>query len=114
MFLPVKAILDRRPRKDGTAAIYIQYCFSSDRRILLSTDLGVPPAHWNKRLLRVSPSLPKTFGDAEILNGRLQKMLRTAEDMISYALEQKMADPIAFLRKAWHPEFKTAELSERA
>jgi hypothetical protein len=114
MFLPVKAILDRRPRKDGTAAIYIQYCFSSDRRILLSTDLAVPPAHWNKRLLRISPSLPKSFGDAETLNSRLQKMLRTAEDMISYALEQKMADPIAFLRKAWHPEFKTAELSERA
>jgi integrase len=114
MFLPVKAILDRRPRKDGTAAIYIQYCFSSDRRILLSTDLGVPPAHWNKRLLRISPSLPKSFGDAETLNSRLQKMLRTAEDMISYTLEQKMVDPLAFLKKAWHPEFKTAELSEMA
>jgi len=114
MFLPVKAILDRRTRKDGTAAIYIQYCFSSDRRILLSTDLGVPPAHWNKRLLRVSPSLPTGFGDAEALNGKLQKMLRTVEDMISYSLEQKMADPIAFLKKAWHPEFKAAELSEKA
>jgi len=114
MFLPVKAILGRRPRKNGTAVIYIQYCFSSDRRILLPTDLGVPPAHWNKRLLRVSPSLPKNFGDAEALNGRLQKMLRTVEDMISYALEQKMADPIAFLKKAWHPEFKAAELSEKA
>jgi integrase len=114
MFLPVKAILDRRHRKDGTAAIYIQYCFSSDRRILLSTDLGVPPTHWNRRLLRISPSLPKSFGDAETLNGRLQKMLRTAEDIISYALEQKMVDPLAFLKKAWHPEFKTAELSERA
>jgi len=34
--------------------------------------------------------------------------------MISYALEQKMADPIAFLKKAWHPEFKIAELSEKA
>ena len=25
-----------------------------------------------------------------------------------------MVDPLAFLKKAWHPEFKTAELSERA
>jgi integrase len=41
-------------------------------------------------------------------------MLRTVEDMIYYSHEQKMADPIAFLKKAWHPEFKTAELSERA
>lgn len=114
MFLPIKAILDRRPRKDGTAAIYIQYCFSSDRRILLSTNLGIPPAHWNRRLLRISPSLPKSFGDAETLNSRIQKMLRTAEDIICYTLEQKMVDPIAFLKKAWHPEFKTAELSERA
>ena len=31
-------------------------------------------------------------------------MLRTAEDMITYTLEQKMADPLAFLKKAWHPE----------
>ncbi len=113
MFLPIKAILDRRTRKDGTAAIYIQYCFSSDRRILLSTDIGVPAAYWNKRLFRISPSLPETFGEADALNARLQKMLRSVEDMISYALEQQMADPIAFLKKAWHPEFKTAELSEK-
>jgi hypothetical protein len=65
-------------------------------------------------LLRVSPSLPKSFGDAEALNGRLQKMLRTAEDMISFTLEQKMTDPIAFLKKVWYPEFKTADLSEKA
>ena len=114
MLLPVKAILDRRPRKEGAAAIYIQYCFSSDRRILFSTDLGVPPALWNKRLFRISPSLPKSLGDAEVLNAKLQKMLRSVEDMITYAFEQKMEDPIAFLKKAWHPEFKTAELSEKA
>jgi hypothetical protein len=114
MFLPIKAILGRRPRKNGIAVVYIQYCFSSDRRILLPTDLGVPPAYWNKRLLRISPSLPKSIGDADALNARLQKMLRSVEDMISYALEQKMADPIAFVKKAWHPKFKPAELSEKA
>ncbi len=48
MFLPIKPIIDRRPRRDGTSVITIQYCYSSDRRTLLFTGLAVPPRYWNK------------------------------------------------------------------
>ncbi len=114
MFLPVKLIVDRRPRKDGTAVISIQYCFSSDKRTLLFTGLAVPPRYWNKRLLRISPDLPPEYGCAEQMNLQLQKMVRKAEDIVSFALEQKMEDPVDFLKKLWHPDFETATLSERA
>ena len=114
MFLPIKLIVDRRPRKDGTAIISIQYCFSSDKRTLLFTGLAVPPRHWNKRLLRISPDLPPEYGQAEQMNSQLQKMVRKAEDIVSFALEQKMEDPADFLKKLWHPDFETATLSERA
>src|ERR1700744_4939330 len=114
MFLPIKAIIDRRPRKDGTAVISIQYCFSSDKRTLLFTGLAVPPRCWNRGLLRVSPDLPLDFGPAELMNLQLQKMVRKAEDIVSFALEQKMEDPVAFLKKVWHPDIEMASLSERA
>lgn len=49
MLLPIKSICDRRPRRDGTSAISIQYCYSSDRRTLLFTGLAVPKS-WNQAL----------------------------------------------------------------
>jgi len=113
MFLPIKVILDRRPRKDGTAVISIQYCFSSDKRTLLFTGLAVPPRYWNKRLLRISPDLPAEHGQAEVLNGRLQKMIRVAEDIVTYALDQKIEDPVKFLKKKWSPELETIAAVER-
>lgn len=113
MFLPIKPVLDRRPRKDGTVAICIQYCYSSDRRTLLPTDLSLPPRYWNKRLLRISPELPPEFGQAEQLNAQLQKMIRAAEDIVNAALKEKVPDPIRVLKKAWNPSAATSDLSEK-
>ena len=42
MFLPIRAICDRRPRRDGTCVISIQYCCSSDKRTILFTGLSIP------------------------------------------------------------------------
>ena len=58
MFLLIKPILDRRPRRDGTCVISIQYCFNSDKRTLLFTGLSIPPRYWNKKLARISSDLP--------------------------------------------------------
>jgi site-specific recombinase XerD len=113
MFLPIKAIIDRRPRKDGTAVISIQYCNSSDKRTLLFTGLAVPPRFWNRRLLRISQDLPAEYGKADQLNLQLQKMLRTAEDIVSFALDQKMEDVVGYLKKAFHPGLVSADLPER-
>jgi hypothetical protein len=58
MLLPIKPILDRRPRRNGTSLISIQYCFSSDKRTILYTGLVVPARYWNKKLPRISQDLP--------------------------------------------------------
>src|SRR5690348_47374 len=113
MFLPIKPVLDRRPRKDGTAVICIQYCYSSDRRTLLPTDLSLPPRYWNKRLLRISPELPPEYGQAEQMNTRLQKMVRAAEDFVNAALQRDL-DPIPFLKKNWTSSLASSDLSEKA
>lgn len=40
MKLPVKAICENKfLRRDGTAIIFIQCCFTSEKRILLNTEL---------------------------------------------------------------------------
>jgi len=44
MLLPIKPIIDRRPRRNGTNLISIQYCYSSDKRPLLYTGLAIPPS----------------------------------------------------------------------
>ena len=114
MFLPIKVILDRRPRRDGSSPISIQYCYSSDKRTVLPTGLSVPARYWNKRLARITEQLPAEFGQPDLLNLRLQKMLRSAEDLVTFALEQKMEDPVGFLKKAWRPELDAVSLAAHA
>ena len=56
--------------------------------------------------------LPVDFGQAELMNAQLQKMVRKAEDIVSFAQEKKMDDTVSFLKKVWHPDFETSSLSE--
>jgi integrase len=113
MFLPIKPILDRRPRRDGTCVISIQYCFNSDKRTLLFTGLSIPPRYWNKKLARISSDLPSNIGNGGELNSQLQKMVRTAEDIVSFAVDKKMEDPVGFLKQMFHPDFDPSKLSEK-
>jgi site-specific recombinase XerD len=80
----------------------------------LYTGLAVPPKYWNKKLLRISQELPEQYGKADELNLRLQKMVRTAEDIVSFAIQQKAEDPVDFLKKVFQPDLDPATLSERA
>lgn len=114
MFLPIKVILDRRPRKDGLSPISIQYCFASDRRTVLPTGLSIPARYWNKKLHRITSELPADLCQADLLNHQLQKLVRSAEDLVTFALEQKMEDPVGFLKKAWRPDLDAISLASRA
>lgn len=114
MFLPIKVILDRRPRKDGLSPISIQYCFASDKRTVLPTGFSIPARCWNKKLHRITAELPADIGQADLLNLQLQKMVRSAEDLVTFALEQKMEDPVGFLKKAWRPDLDAISLASRA
>lgn len=105
MLLPIKPILDRRPRRDGTSLIYIQYCHSSEKRALLCTSLAIPARYWNKKAQRISPNLPEQYGNADRLNLELQRMIRSTEDIVSYALSQKIDGPLEFLKMTFAPDF---------
>jgi hypothetical protein len=112
MLLPIKPILDRRPRRNGTNLISIQYCHSSDKRIVLYTGVAVPARFWSKKQQKVFSDLPQQFGQAAELNMRLQKMIRVVEDIVSFTLH-KVEDPIACLKNVFEPDFDPATLPER-
>lgn len=112
MLLPIKLLCDQRPRKDGTNAICIQYCYRPDKRTLLNTEIYIPSHYWNRKLSRISNELPKIYGSTEILNERLGLMLRMTEDIVSFTKKRDINDPINFLKKTFHPNFDTASLED--
>jgi integrase len=58
--------------------------------------------------------LPAEFGQADLLNLQLREMVRSLENLVTFAQEQKMGNPIGFLKKAWSPELDPASLASRA
>jgi hypothetical protein len=97
---PVKFIVKKGSvRKDGTALIFLQYCHNAEQRILLSTDIGIPPQYWNKKTSRIADLLPVQFGDAAKLQTNLTAKLRKAEDMITHSRKQKHTCPMKFLKE---------------
>ena len=115
MLLPIKAVCKRnKVRRDGTSVIFIQYCFTSEKRTLLNTEIAIPPAYWHRKRLCISADLPEKFGKADELNRRLQEMIRLAEDIATYARSKQMADPCSFLKLTFKPGFDLSTLQEKA
>ncbi|MCW3107422.1 MAG: integrase [Segetibacter sp.] len=107
MNFPIKPICDRRfIRKDGTTFIYIQYCYSAQKRTLLNTKIAIPPAFWNQKKECISEKLPVTFGIAEELNSELKRMMRSVEDIIVYGNKNDVPDIGKFVKKTFTPDFK--------
>lgn len=97
---PVKLIIKKGAvRKDGTAVIFLQYCHNSEQRVLLNTTVAIPPQFWNRRLGRISETLPPQFGNVDNLQTTLTQKLRKAEDMVSYAMKQNSTCPMKFLKE---------------
>jgi site-specific recombinase XerD len=114
MLLPIKPICKaEKIRRDGTSLIFIQYCFNSEKRTVVNSEIAIPPEYWNRRKLGISSDLPKQFGNAEELNEKLEKMIRIAQDIIFFAAKKKLADPVTFLKNNFKPEFDTSSLGEK-
>ncbi len=60
----------------GTTACSDIYCESAENKTLLNTAIAIPPNYWNKKLNRISDTLPKGFGKADELNKELQRQIR--------------------------------------
>lgn len=112
MLLPIKPICSAaKIRRDGTSLIFIQYCYNADNKTLLNTAIAIPPQYWHKKLNRIADDLPSQFGKASDLNKELQRQTRLAEDIISFGLERKVNDPVAFVRKKFQPDFDLSSLN---
>ncbi len=99
MRLPIKAVCDCRPRKDQLQPIGIQYCYSSEKRTVLPTNLTVPLRYWNRKQECISEKIPSTFGDATSMNEYLSVQLRRAEDLIKLGTRLKVNDPLQFVKE---------------
>jgi hypothetical protein len=60
----------------------------------------------------VSDNLPTAFGIANNLNKEIQRQIRLAEDIISYALANKIPDPVQFAKGTFTPNFDLSTLQK--
>ena len=110
MVLPLKAIMGPKPRKDGKSVIYYQYCYSSTNRVLLSTDIAIPKAHWNAKRQSISRGLPKEMGDFEALNGELARIRRTIEAIIEHGKNTGEQNIGAYVKGTYKPDLAIESL----
>jgi hypothetical protein len=96
---PIKLVLKKGDvHKDGTSLIYIQYCFSSQKRVLLSTDISIPANYWNEKTGSILATLPAQYGDPKSIEADLREKLRRAGQIVDYALHDN-TDPVRFLKR---------------
>lgn len=113
MLLPIRPICNRKKvRRDGTALIQIQYCYSAERKTLLNTGIAIPPGFWIKKNLSISDKLPAVYGSVQSLNSELKRMIRIAEDIVDYAIKNKVNDPVAFAKEKFSPDFDPSRLGK--
>lgn len=110
MILPIKPICKKEwVRRNGTSVIYLQYCRSSEERVLVDSGLAIPPEYWNRKNNRINSNLPEDFGKVKDLEIHLLQKLRRAEDLVSYALSHTYISPTKFLKEKFSSEFDPAK-----
>jgi integrase len=96
---PIKLVIRKgKIRQDGTSLIFLQYCHTAARRVLIGTGIAIPPQFWDKRSSRISPDLPSQFGEVEELEDILTEKARKAEDMVKEAKMHRKVCPMQFLK----------------
>lgn len=104
---PIKLIVRAaKVSKKGITPIFLQYCFSAEKRVVLSTGVQIPIHYWNKKTNRISKDLPTEYGNLVALENTLTQKLRKAEDMVSYALRQRNTCPMKFLKENFNLDGK--------
>ena len=100
MKLPIKVIIKKgKSRKDGTSLLFIQYCYSKSKRVLLNSDISILEKYWNMETGRIANSLPVKFGNAKELETELRQKTRLAEKLIDYAITSENTCPVRFLKR---------------
>lgn len=96
----IKPII-RKPRLavNGQHTIFIQYCYTTTKRVVLSTGVSIPPIYWDKIACTILPSLPTQYGNPTILQQTVDKQLAKAERVITYAIKKNLGCPMQFLKR---------------
>ncbi len=110
MMLPLKAVMLNRPLKDGTHVIYFQYCYSSEKRVLLNTEISIPRQFWNSKRQIISKALPVEFGIVENLNFELARMKKVIEALISLSNQSNSLNHGQFVKDRFEPSLKLESL----
>ena len=104
MLLPIKAIISKKVRKDGTSIIFFQYCFSSTNRVLLNTEIAIPTTYWNAKRQCISKSLPPDFGNYDCLNNEITRMKRNIENLIDQGLNLDAPNIGTYVKSLFKPD----------
>ena len=96
----VKLIIRKRKcSKYGNHTVFLQYCYTSAKRVLISTGISIPEANWDKNTCSILPSLPIEYGEAETLQRTLYQQREKAEKIIRYAVKKSHTCPMQFLKR---------------
>ncbi|WP_018615943.1 phage integrase SAM-like domain-containing protein [Segetibacter koreensis] len=113
MLLPIKAICaPQKIRRDGTSTIFLQYCFSATNRTLLNTGINIPPEYWHNKSQSITKKLPGVYGNFELLNRELVRLIRIAEDLVDLATKKQVSDRGSFVKRYFSPSFSFEKIEE--
>lgn len=102
MLLPLSLICEKKDmRKDGTSVVFIQYCYSSERRTTLNTGIAIPAKYWSKKRQIITSDLPTEYGSVDTLLKELKQKLRFAEDLVELATRKNIQNKGKFVKEAF-------------
>jgi hypothetical protein len=102
VLLPLSLICEKKDmRKDGTSIVFIQYCYSSEKRTTLNTGIAIPAKYWSKKRQIITSDLPKEYGTVDILLKELKQKLRYAEDVVDLAMRKNIQNKGKFVKEAF-------------
>jgi hypothetical protein len=97
---PIKLIIRKgKCSKDGNHTIFLQYCYTSIRRVVISTGVSIPETYWDKETCTILPSLPLEYGSVASLQQTVNKQRTKAEKIITYAIRKNQNCPMQFLKR---------------
>lgn len=85
--------------KNVNHTIFLQYCYNSKKRVVISTGISIPGTYWDKSTCLILSTLPMEYGSATVLQAAIDKQHAKAERIVIYAVKKNYACPMNFLKR---------------
>ncbi len=86
----------------GLHTIFLQYCYTSTKRVLISTGIAIPETYWDKSTCSILSTLPSIYGPADTMQEKLHQQRTKTEKIIRYAIKRGQGCPMQFLKRNIH------------